>query len=194
MDVTERRGGDRAELGRRVGSEKNAKQRDRYRAAALAIDGRETQAIAELLGRSRRFVQRWAYAYRDGGIAAITVKKQSGRPPKLTLEQEKQLAERLEAGPRQDDGVCTLRGKDIVNILKSEFGKPYTLSGVYDLLHRLGFSSLSPRPRHRKNDPAAMQQFKIDAPLLSRTSASFTRTKLSKSGARTKPGSASRAR
>lgn len=194
MDVRERVCGDRFELERRIRSEKNAKQRDRYRAAALAIDGREASTIAELLGRSRRFVQRWVYAYRDGGIQAITIKKQIGRRPKLTLEQERLFAARLEAGPRPDDGVCTLRGRDIIKILQREFGQPYTLSGVYDLLHRLGFSTLRPRPRHRKNDPVAMAQFKIDAPFFSSVSATKIRGKTSKSGARMKRASGSKAR
>lgn len=193
MEVTVRERGDRAELDRRIGVERNAKQRDRYRAAAMAIDGREAEVIAETLDRSRRFVQRWAYAYRDGGIGAITIKKQTGRPSRLSLEQQQQLAERLDAGPTKQDGVCALRGKDVVRILKHEFGQPYALSGVYDLVHRLGFSSLRPRPIHRQNDPAAMEQFKKDAPLLSRKSARSTRTKPSKSGARMKPVSASKA-
>ena len=44
----------------------------------------------------------------------------------------------------------------------------YTLDGVYDLLHRLRLSCLAPRPRHRKNDPAAVAAFADDrAPLSS---------------------------
>jgi len=194
MEVTVRERGDRAELDRRIGIERNAKQRDRYRAAAMAIDGREAVAIAGALDRSRRFVQRWAYAYRDGGIGAITIRKQPGRPPRLSPEQERQLGERLDAGPTKQDGVCALRGKDVVRILEREFGQRFALSCVYDLLHRLKFSSLRPRPRHRKNDPDAMEQFKKDAPLLSRKFASSTRTKSSKSGARMRPVSASKAR
>ncbi len=194
MDVQERMDGDRAELGRRIDAEKNAKQRDRFRAAALAIDGREAEAIAAALARSRRFVQRWAYAYRNGGIGAIAPKKQAGPQARLTPDQQARLAQRLEAGPRHGDGVCTLRGLDVVEILRTEFEKPYSLSGVYDLLHRMGFSSLRPRPRHRKNDPAAMEAFKASAPLLSTPCVRVTPTKRSRSGSRTRPGSGSRAR
>lgn len=75
---------------------------------------------------------------------------------------------RLEAGPKEGDEVCTLRGKDVVRILEREFGAKYTLNGAYDLLERLGFSCLSPRPRHEKNDPAGIADFKAQAPLLSR--------------------------
>lgn len=194
MDVQERMSGDRGELGRRIDAEKNAKQRDRYRAAALAIDGREAEAIAETLSRSRRFVQRWGYAYRDGGIDAIAVKRQKGPEVRLTPDEQERLAQRLEAGPLPGDGVCALRGRTIVEILRKEFQKPYSLNGVYDLLRRMGFSSLRPRPRHRKNDPAAMEAFKASAPLLSAPCVNATPTSRSRSGSRTKPASGSRAR
>lgn len=194
MDVQERVSGDRAELDRRIAAEKNAKQRDRYRAAALAIDGREAEAIAGTLSRSRRFVQRWGYTYRDGGIDAIAAKRQKGPEVRLTPDEQARLARRLEAGPLPGDGVCTLRGLDIVEILRKEFEKPYSLNGVYDLLRRMGFSSLRPRPRHRKNDPAAMEAFKASAPLLSTPCVNATRTSRSKSGSRTRPASGSRAR
>ena len=43
----------------------------------------------------------------------------------------------------------------------------HTLGGIYDVLRRLGYSGLVPRPRHRKNDPAAMERFeREEAPLL----------------------------
>jgi transposase len=164
--VKERQAGDVAELWRRVKSETGAMQRDRYRAVLLAIEGQEAPTIARTLGRSRRSVQDWVYAYRDGGIQGLGIKPRPGRPTKLPREREADFRARLEAPVRESDGVCTLRGKDVVRILESEFGVGYTLDGAYDLLHRLGYSSLSPRPIHEKNDPAEVQRFKEQAPLL----------------------------
>ena len=71
MLVSERTLGDRDELRRRIASEKNAKQRDRLRAVALALAGQEAPRIARMLGRSRRFVQEWVYVYRDAGLEAV---------------------------------------------------------------------------------------------------------------------------
>ena len=72
MEVRERDGGDAARLEDLIDGELNAKQRDRYRAALLAIQGEQTEEIQRMLRRSRGFVQDWAYAYRDGGIEALT--------------------------------------------------------------------------------------------------------------------------
>jgi transposase len=167
MDIIQRHDGDIATLQTRVRQEKNAEQRDRYRAALLAIAGHETAAIQERLQRSRGFVQRWAYAYRDGGIAALKDKPRGGRASKLPADQVESFKARLEAGPLPGDGVCTLRGKDVQRILKNEFGVSLSLNGAYYVLHKLGYSCLKPRPKHEKNDPAAMERFREAAPLLS---------------------------
>ncbi|MCC6682640.1 MAG: helix-turn-helix domain-containing protein [Phycisphaeraceae bacterium] len=54
----------------------NAKQRDRLRAVELVIAGESTQAIMWMLGRSRDFVQRWCYVYRDHGLEAVRAQLQ----------------------------------------------------------------------------------------------------------------------
>lgn len=131
--------------------------------------GRRSPKIAERIERSRRFVQRWCYAYRDRGLEGLAVKPRSGRPPRLTATQQQQFKQRVLAGPTQDDGVCALRGVDCIRILEAEFGVRYSLNGVYTLLHRLNFSVPAPRPQHRKSDPQTPRRWLADAPFLSIT-------------------------
>ena len=192
MHIQLHRPDDLTQLHQCCNQERDAKQRDRYRAVLLALDGHEAPAIARTLGRSRGFVQRWAYAYRDHGLEAITPKRQTGRPPNLPATQEELFKERFLAEPTEADGVCTFRAKEAQRLLQEEFDVEDTLPGVYDLLHRLGLSCLMPRPRHRKNDPEQMQQWVEEAPLLSRKSPKRTRGRRSRSGSRTKRGSASK--
>jgi transposase len=192
MRIKAHRPEDLEQLQERGRQERNAKQRDRYRAVVLALEGHSAPQIARMLARPRRCVQLWVYAYRDHGLEALRPKRQPGCPSKLPVEKQPSFRERLLAGPTARDGVCTLRAKDVRRILQEEFGAQYTLPGVYDLLHRLGFSCLAPRPRHRKNDPAQMQQWVEQAPLLSRPRPNSTPDGKSKSGSRMKPGSASK--
>jgi transposase len=148
-------------------------QRDRYNVILLLGDGGPDgeelmrEQIAATVGRSRQFVDEWARRYRRGGFGAIVPGKARGKRPKLTPEQDALLKARIDAGPRDADGVCTLRGKDIVRIAEEEFGVTHTLGGIYDVLRRLGYSSLAPRPSHRRKDPQAVQAFVESAPLLS---------------------------
>jgi transposase len=168
MRITAHNPEDLNQLRQRVDREKKAKKRDRFRAVLEALEGRETLDIAAIVRRSRKFVQHWVYRYRDEGLAALEGKPYPGRRPKLTAEQETQLQARLDAGVRPEDGVCALRGQDIRRIIQQDFGVVYAKNAVYDLLKRLDYAPLRPRPRHRKKDPAAMEQFKSSAPLLSK--------------------------
>jgi len=169
MTVTPHDPADREQLERLVARERGARQRDRYRAVLLAMGEVELAGddLADELGRSPRFVDQWLARYRAGGLDALRPRRQPGRRPELTPAQDEQLRARLDAGPRAADGVCALRGRDVCRIIEQEFGVVHTLGGIYDVLRRVGYSSLVPRPRHRKNDPAAVAQFKqADAPLL----------------------------
>jgi transposase len=154
-------------LGELAAAERQALQRDRYRAVLLAVDGLEGDEIAERVGRSPRFVDKWVGRYRRSGIAALIPKKQPGKPPRLTAEQEVKLKARLDAGATPGDGACTLRGKDVVRILEQEFGVKHTLGSIYGVLARIGYSCLPPRPRHEKADPESIRQFKEQSPFLS---------------------------
>jgi len=194
MDVQAHSADDVKSLERGVRAERDARLRERYRCVLLALRGFEAVPIGDKLGRSRRFVQYWVYRYRDQGLAALTDRPRSGQPTRLPRADEDRLRARLDTEPQPQDGVCSLRGADVVRVLREEFGVTYSLPGAYDLLHRLGYSYLRPRPQHRKNDPAAMQAWLKDAPLLSRKSGTSIPTRRSKSGSRTKPASGKKAR
>lgn len=155
-------------LRERVANERQALQRDRYRAVLLvAGEQLEGDEVARRVGRSPRFVDEWAGRYRRGGLAALIPRKPRGATAKLNPEQAQRLKARIDAGPLPADGVCTLRGKDVIRILEAEFGVKHSIGTIYKVLHRLGYSCLSPRPRHEKNDPAAIEAFKEQSPFLS---------------------------
>ena len=166
----------------------------RLRTVLLAKQGFTAPEIATCTGFSRRSVQEWVARYNAEGLDGLNTKAGRGRKPPLSPEQEEQLQQRLDAGPLPEDGVCTLRGKDVQRILAQEFGQLRSLNAVYGLLHRLGYSSLVPRPRHPQGDPAAQDEFKKSS---ARGSPRFKRSIPSvglKSSTKMKRGSVSRER
>jgi len=169
-----------------------ARIRDRLRCVALAMEGVTAPEIAGRVGLSRRTVQAWVHRYNEEGIDGLYDRPLPGQPTKLKRTDEARFMTRIDAGPTEADGVCTLRGEDLRRILKCEFGAKYSLNGVYDLLHRLGYSRLRPRPRHRGNDPEASERWVRDAPFLSVMSRRSIPNSVSRSGSRTKRGSVSR--
>ncbi len=166
----------------------------RYQAIVLARQGDTAEQIARALDCGARTAQTWVARYNAGGAAALDERPRPGRPTTLPRDQEDRLRARLDAAPRPEDGTCALHGPDVRRILEREFGASYTLQGTYDLLHRLGYSSLMPRPRHEAADPAAQEAFKKGPPSGSRPSRRRTRASGSGSGSRTRPASASRGR
>jgi transposase len=153
-----------AELVRLERGEKDAARAKRLRIVILAMGGYTAPAVAMSLGLSRRICQRWIARYNAEGLSGLDDRRgQDPRPP-LTPEQEGGVRERLEAGPTPEDQVCSLRGVDIQRILATEFGVLRSLPAVYHLLHRLGYSYLRPRPRHRRADPQAQEAFKRGLP------------------------------
>jgi len=174
--------------------EKAARVAIRLRAVILAKRGHDAPSVARLLGRSRRAVQQWVRWYNQEGVGALPDAARAGMKPKLKPEDQAQLCAWLDAGPPPDGPVCAYRGPEVRAHIKAAFGVPFSVSGAYQLLHRLGYSALRPRPRHRKADTAAQEAFKQSAPFLSRTCGASSPAGSSRSGTRTRRASASRAR
>jgi transposase len=182
------------ELERAARRERSGRVRIRIHGVMLARRGWMAKKIAESLSVSPRAVQGWIRRYNEGGLASLPDAPRSGQPRKCPREKFEAVKQRILDGPRPEDAVCTLRGRDVQRILAAEFGVVQTLSATYDLMHKLGLEPLRPRPRHVKNDPEAMEAWVQSAPSLFRASATPTPTSRSRSGSRTKPASASRER
>ena len=128
------------------------------------MEGWTAPAVGMAVGLSRRVCQTWGARHYAAGLDGLEDQWGSYERITLTAEQAAELAERIEAGPRESDLVCSLRGLDLQRILASEFGVQRSLAAVYHLLHRLGYSYLRSRPRHCKADPQAIADFKQQWP------------------------------
>lgn len=153
-----------AELKRLARVEQDVKVSQRIQMVVLAIEGYTAPVIAQSLGYSRRVCQHWVQQFNLHGLEGPQDKPERDKSPLLTPAEQEQLKQRTDAGPTAEDGVCTLRGKDIRRILDKEFGKVRSLGAVYYLLHQLGYSTLVLRPQHRQADPEAQADFKKSSP------------------------------
>jgi transposase len=166
MKVAWKEPADPASLQELISQESQAKQRDRFRVVLLAGEGlgdqRELsrQQIAAIVGRARQFVDQWVGRYRSQGLAGLHPLKQPGAEPKLTPEQQQELAGWLERGPAAEEQLAAYNGPILREKIQEHFGKLYSLNGVYALLHRLGYNDLMPRTTHPDTDPAVIESFK----------------------------------
>jgi transposase len=166
----------------------------RLMAVRLAMLGRTAVAIAAEVVLSERQVYAWVARYNAEGAGGLADREGRGRKGPLSAADEERLKGRLRAGPIEADAACTLRGEDVRRILRDEFGTVRSLQAVYDLLHRLGFEPLRPRPRHPAADASAQEAFKKASPIASPRPRQPTPASGSRSGSRTRPGSGRRAR
>ena len=132
----------------------------RLHAMRLLLAQTNVPEVAGQLGIPERTLRRWVHRFNAKGAAGLVDKPAAGQPPKLPSERVDDFKQRVRDGAGAKDGVCALRGLDIHRILAEEYAADYSLGGVYFLLHRLGFSSLVPRPQHPKADAAVQEEFK----------------------------------
>lgn len=141
-------------------TEMNARLARRIHGIYLARMGRTCPEIMSITGAARRTIQKWVARYNHGGIDELIDKPRSGAPTKLPAFVEQQVLKRIQAGPQQSDIVSVFNARAIGRIIEREYGVLYSLTGLYDWLHRMGFSYLCPRPLHEKSDPAEREAFK----------------------------------
>jgi len=128
----------------------------RGRAILGYIEGKRVVDLAELLDVTRGTVNRWIGWYEKLGIPGIRTRVPPGVPPKLSVEQQLELAEIIDAGPMAagyGSGVWT--GPMIADLIEARFGYRYHNHSVPALLHKLGFSVQRPRKRLARADLAA---------------------------------------
>jgi len=141
-------------------TEKDARLARRIHGVYLAAKGLSCTQIMTITGAARRTIQQWVHKYNQHLIDGLKDKPRPGQPTKLLRIDEPRFCKRIDAGPTEKDGVSVLNGPAIRRILEREFGVLYSTQGLYDLLHRLGYSRLCPRPQHEKADPQLQQEFK----------------------------------
>ena len=132
----------------------------RIQAVAMAQQSLTGAKIARLTGEPARTLRRWVRRYNQDGHSARVQPTWSGRPTKLPRSQEQAFKHRIDAGPTDRDPVSVMHGQDYQRILETEFGKVYTLNGVYQLLKRPGYSWLVPQPQYENTDTPAQEAFK----------------------------------
>ena len=133
----------------------------RMLALALIKEGRSRIEAAQSCGMDRQTLRDWVLRYNDTGLAGLSDKKgRTGPKPRLSPEQQAEIAALVRKGPDPvEDGVIRWRRNDLARIIKARFDVVLAERTVGGLLHRLGFSHMSPRPRHPKADAAAQASF-----------------------------------
>ena len=153
------------ELRQEAAQTKDSAQARRLLAMALVMEGSSRSEAATACGMDRQTLRDWVHRYNEEGIEGLCDRRPCGPKPRLSAEQEAQLSALVENGPDPgEDGIVRWRRVDLRDIIKDRFDIDFHERSVGKLLHRLGFSHLSVRPRHPKADLEAQEAFKKTSP------------------------------
>ncbi|MBW8035738.1 MAG: transposase [Planctomycetes bacterium] len=127
-----------AELEKLHRSLRNKRQADHIKAVIALSKGWSAAQIAEILLFDEKTSRHYFECYQQGGLQALLDDNYSGAEPKLDEHQMSELEGYLEEHIFTD-------AKSVIAHINRQYGVRYSVSGVTDLLHRLGFSYKKPK-------------------------------------------------
>jgi transposase len=134
----------------------------RQQAAALFAAGVSVVEVAAQLEVSTKSVYSWRRAWLAGGAQALASRGSSGAPGKLSEQQVRRLAQRLEAGPAASGYVEDQRWTlvRVVALISTMFHVRYSLKGASLLLRRMGWTPQMPSHRAVERDEDAIASWR----------------------------------
>lgn len=185
-----------AELRREAKRTDDADAARRMLALALVLEGKSRGEAARSCGMDLQILCDWVHRYNAEGLEGLHNRTAPGAKPRLSPEQEREVAELVRKGPNlAEHGVVRWRRIDLSHVIEQRYGVKLAERSVGDLLRRLGFRRISVRPRCPDQDAASQEAHKKTLPIWLPTPSQRTRaTSRSSFGGRTKPASASRGR
>ena len=141
-----------AELEKFHRSLRDKRQADRVKAVIALSKGWSAAQVAEILLFDEKTSRHYFERYQQGGLQTLLDDNYSGAEPKLDGHQMSELEGYLEEHILPD-------AKSVIAHIHKQYRVRYSLSGVTDLLHRLGFSYKKPTHVPGKQDPVQQQAF-----------------------------------
>jgi transposase len=140
----------------------DADQARRLLAIAAVYDGMSREDAARLAGMDRQTLRDWVHRFNAEGADGLVNRPAPGNPRRLTLAQEAELAQWVEGGPGSAglDHLARWRCLDLKGLILERWGVDYHERTIGKLLERMGFSHMTARPRHYRQDEAALEAFK----------------------------------
>lgn len=140
---------------------KNSNLKIRYLAILYFWKGMSSLEVADLLNKSDSTVRDWAHRFNKYGIDGLIPKKQPGKKCKLTTEQLDTIKQILQNSPRECDFNRSIWTIPLLKIwISKNMNIVYSISGLYALVHRLGFSIQRPKKQSKEANPEQQEEFK----------------------------------
>ena len=125
----------------------------------LHNQGKNQQDIADLIGCVQSVVHRWIQRSKKGD--SLESRPRSGRPTPLKgatfSNLKKTILAKINSANDEYNNVST---KKIKELIQEEIGVTYSIRHVERIMHKLGFSLITPRPQHLRHDQEKVDSFR----------------------------------
>ena len=136
----------------------------RQRAVSAVKEGQPVSSVAAAFGVNIRTVFNWLASYANGGQSALLAKPIPGRPPKVTAEEMRWIANAVKDNtPQQHKFEFALWTLSIIaELIHRQFGKKLSLSAVGRIMRLLGFSAQKPLYRAWQQDAVLVRKWESE--------------------------------
>lgn len=144
-------------------TEKSVKQKMRYDAVLLYMEGYPRKQISEIFHIPIRTVSYHILKYEKGGIEALLIIKQPGAQKKLTDAQEAELLHIISTQTPEEAGLgifANWTAALVCAYVNREYGISFSSRGMLNLFERLGLSYTRPTYTLEKADPKKQARFR----------------------------------
>jgi len=133
---------------------KNGKDRDKIKAILLLADGYKVVEVSRILLINEDTIRNWRQKYEDCNYCTDWIANEyEGYSGKLTVVQEQQVSLFVARNVVTDS-------KQVIDFIRTNFNKDYSLSGIISLLHRLKFTYKKTTLIPSKYDAEKQAEFK----------------------------------
>jgi transposase len=163
---------DAVTLGRLATRCDDGNQVRRLLAIAAAYEGHGRAEAGAMGGMDRLTLRDWVLRFTAEGPDGLIDRTAPGNPRRLTSDQEAELARLVEGGPASAglEHLSRWRCLDLKALIEDRWGATYHERTIGKLLDRLGYSHITTRPKHYRQDEPAMEAFKKTSRTRSRRS------------------------
>jgi len=123
----------RRELVEELKIERSRRYAERIKVILLLDEGKTYKNICSYLFLDEGTIANYKKRYREGGLEKLILDSYKTRRTKLSEEEENQLRNDVESN-------FFLSTKQVINYVKKNYKVEYSVSGMNNLLHRLGFT------------------------------------------------------
>lgn len=137
---------------------KTARQKERELIVELYSKGKSSYDIAKTLGVSQTKASFWIRRYKK--TKSLEDYPRSGRPTPLTKNTLDYIASAIKSRVIRPKNKAGISSKEVLVLIESKTNKKYTMRHAERLLHKMGFSLITPRVSHVRKDKEAQNLFR----------------------------------